>query len=277
MNCMGPVIFTYGVLLVQQLAAVATLAAVPIGRPGSESARPLLAVVTWNMDAGRGDLARLMADLESGALSGSRPEHFVVLLQEALEPAPATALPCRSCSSLFLAVRENDGRMQGNAIISSLKLGDRLAIPLPSARQVRNALAGTIVLDGPQLFVASAHLENRAAWWKSLFSDIGRGRQADALVRALPAGPGILGGDLNTWLGRQERAWQVLSRRFGDTPEFAKTATFRERLVLDHLLFDVPEGWEASSAVVADTYGSDHHPVLGLVFAASGSSRAGAR
>ena len=46
--------------------------------------------------------------------------------------------------------------------------------------------------------------------------------------------------------------------------------TFHDRLVLDHLFFDLPDGWVAARQVIANRYGSDHHPVLGLVFAADG-------
>jgi hypothetical protein len=42
--------------------------------------------------------------------------------------------------------------------------------------------------------------------------------------------------------------------------------TFRDRLVLDHLFFDLPDGWRAERRVVADRYRSDHHPVLGLLY-----------
>ncbi len=50
----------------------------------------LLCVVTWNMHAGRGDLARLVTDLESGSLSGGRPSAYLILLQEAVDaPVPS--------------------------------------------------------------------------------------------------------------------------------------------------------------------------------------------
>jgi hypothetical protein len=50
--------------------------------------------------------------------------------------------------------------------------------------------------------------------------------------------------------------------------------------VLDHLLMELPAGWGVARKVVADTYGSDHHPVAAEVFAAasaSASSRTAAR
>ena len=90
--------------------------------------------------------------------------------------------------------------------------------------------------------------------------------QAQALLQSLPDGPGIVGGDLNTWLGPEEPAWRLLLDRFDDTPSEALTPTFRDRLVLDHLFFGLPDRWEAAQQVVAERYGSDHHPVLGVVF-----------
>jgi hypothetical protein len=42
--------------------------------------------------------------------------------------------------------------------------------------------------------------------------------------------------------------------------------TFRGRLTLDHPFFDLPEGWRAHRTVAADRYGSDHYPVVGLIW-----------
>ena len=110
-------------------------------------------------------------------------------------------------------------------------------------------------------------MENRVSWLKGgLLSDTARGRQAEALLRALPPDePGIVGGDLNTWLGVHEPAWQVFRRRFPDTPAELLEPTFRDRLVLDHLFFDVPAGWQVTRRVLHDRYGSDHHPVIGVL------------
>jgi hypothetical protein len=49
--------------------------------------------------------------------------------------------------------------------------------------------------------------------------------------------------------------------RFPATPDKPEP-TFRDRLVLDHLFFDVPDGWVVTRRVIKDQYGSDHHPVL---------------
>ena len=120
------------------------------------------------------------------------------------------------------------------------------------------------------MFVVSAHLENRLGGLKGLFSDAARERQAEALIDALPAAEhGIVGGDLNTWMGPQEPVLRVLARRFLDSPGVMRAPTFRGRLVLDHLFFDLPEGWRAFTRVMPQTYGSDHHPVVGVISAGS--------
>ena len=111
------------------------------------------------------------------------------------------------------------------------------------------------------LFVVSTHLENRLGWLRGLFGDRARGRQADALLQALPQGHGIVGGDFNTMLGRNEPAWRAMLGRFPDGPDRPEP-TFRDRLVLDHLFFDLPDGWVVMRRVIRDQYGSDHHPVL---------------
>jgi endonuclease/exonuclease/phosphatase (EEP) superfamily protein YafD len=81
----------------------------------------------------------------------------------------------------------------------------------------------------------------------------------------LPAGPGIAGGDLNTWLGPDEPALKVFATRFPDTPTARLQPTVRDRLVLDHLFFDVPDGWQVSRTSLRDYYGSDHRPVVGII------------
>lgn len=208
------------------------------------------------MHAGRGSLDDLL-DHVSGPL--------VVLLQEANEDDVRRASERRRLSFFFAPVREGPEISRGNAIVATMPLLNPRRIPLPRVRQPRNAVAADVELGRMRLFVASAHLENRVSWWRGgLFSDGGRGAQARALIAALPEGPGILGGDMNTWLGTQEPAWLAFRQRFADTPS-ALQPTFRDRLVLDHLFFDLPEGWRATAAVDMQSFGSDHHPVIGAL------------
>ena len=221
------------------------------------------------MDAGRGDLPRFISDLEAGRLTPGRAEHVALLLQEAVAAQTAELnelVRVRKWQLIFEPVGFDGPRTRGNAIISSRPMENQRAVSLPRERQPRGAVAASIDLAGEQVFLASAHLENRVSLWRALFSDIARRRQAEALIDSLPEdGFGVLGGDFNAWLGPNEPAWRVLLDRFDDTPEVMRTATFRDRLVLDHLLFDLPPGWRAMTAVSRDRYASDHHPVIGSV------------
>ena len=240
----------------------ATFACVRV-RPAIVPSGPvLLAVVTWNLNAGRGDLARLVTDLSSGRLTKAPLADYVLLLQEA-SPDTGRDFP----HVFFSAVWRSPARTSGNAILSTRPLADTRVIALPQERQPRAAVAASLDVGGERLFVVCAHLENRLAWLlPGVFADNARGRQAEALLAALPAGYGIAGGDMNTILGPNEPAWRRLLERFPDTPE-RPTPTFRDKLVLDHLFFDLPDRWMATREVLADPYGSDHHPVLGLIHA----------
>jgi len=236
-----------------------------------------LAIATWNLHAGRGDLRRFQYDLASGTLTGGVPSDYVILLQEDVEPASSNTAPlgehtARAVAELnglsyFVApVRGDARRTTGNAIISTRPLLNPRIVALEQERQPRGAITATIRLGAASLFIVNVHMENRVAWWRALFSDTARGEQATALLRQLPAtGDGILGGDLNTWLGPNEPAWREMLKRFPDTPREAPQPTFHDRLVLDHLFFDLPDGWNVTRRVSKDAYGSDHHPVIAAV------------
>jgi endonuclease/exonuclease/phosphatase family metal-dependent hydrolase len=247
---------------------VASAACVP-PRPTLAPSGPVpLAVITWNMNAGRGDLPRLLDDLSSGRLTRAPVREYVVLLQEAAEggEADVAAVARRRGLTVFFGAVRRGPRASGNAILASTALDETRVIELPRERQPRAAVSARVEVAGERLFVASAHLENRLGWLRGLFGDGARRRQATALLAALPpAAPGILGGDMNTMLGPDEPAWRAFLERFDDTPADRPEPTFRERLVLDHLFFDLPDGWTAMRRVVEDRYGSDHHPVLGVV------------
>ena len=222
------------------------------------------------MHAGRGELARLVDDLASGQLTGAPPGDFVLLLQEVVIDRGHELKPRigeRALATVYAPVRTTPTRTSGNAIVSTLALANMRIIELPWQRQPRSAIEAQIDIDHHQLFVVCAHLENRISFWRGgLFSDTARRRQAEALLAALPpSGAGIVGGDFNTWLGPNEPAWRTLLRRFPDTPAGRSEPTFHDRLVLDHLFFDLPDGWQVTRRVVSDRYGSDHHPVLAVI------------
>ena len=169
-------------------------------------------------------------------------------------------------SVFFAPVRGDERGMSGNAILSTRPLHDPRILPLQRERQPRGAVAATIMLDAATLFVVDVHMENRVTWWRALFSDMARGEQARALLEQLPAHDhGILGGDLNTWLGPREPAWRAMLRRFPNAPRDPPQPTFHDRLVLDHLFFDLPAGWVVRRRVINNAYGSDHHPVVATI------------
>jgi endonuclease/exonuclease/phosphatase family metal-dependent hydrolase len=221
------------------------------------------------MNAGRGDLARFIDDLSSGRLTDGPTRDFALALQEATRNGDRDALApanARKLAVFFSPVYSSPDRTSGNALISTLALTDTRVIALPRERQPRAAVAATIEVAGEPLLVVSVHLENRISWLRfGVFADRARARQAEALIAALPTGHGIVAGDMNTTLGPSEQAWKILLTRFPDTPAARSQPTFRDRLVLDHLFFDLPDGWFATRTVVADRYGSDHHPVLGTI------------
>ncbi len=225
------------------------------------------------MRAGGGDLSRLAEELSSGRLTRSPVKDVVLLVQEATERSVRDAAAASGrgpLSMFFVPVRRGPLQTTGNAILASTPLADARAIDLPRERQPRTAAVAMVNVAGQRWFVVSVHLENRLGWLRGLFGDRARKRQADALLSALPAiGHGILGGDLNTMFGPGEPTLQALLDRFADTPRAAPQPTFRDRLTLDHLFFDVPDSWAVERRVLEDRYGSDHHPVLGVVVAAT--------
>jgi endonuclease/exonuclease/phosphatase family metal-dependent hydrolase len=230
--------------------------AYPIPQP--VPTRPaILTVITWNMHGGRGDLRRLVGDLEAGRLTGSTPRDYLLLLQEFVDRDDAVRSTSRALTLFASPVRG----ASSNAIVSTIALSETRTIDLPRERQPRAAVAATVRVDSESLFVVSTHLENRLGWLRGLFGDRARGRQAAVLLRELPGGHGVVGGDFNTMLGPDEPAWRAMAKRFPDTPEQPEP-TFRDRLVLDHLFFDLPDGWRVTRRVIDDQYGSDHHPVL---------------
>jgi endonuclease/exonuclease/phosphatase family metal-dependent hydrolase len=258
-----------GALVACWLAGCAAIR-VPVPPAAPPAGRQVLAVVSWNMHHGSGNLSRLVADLTRGPVAATAAG-YVFLLQEATTGGTRDTLAESAAlgfTTHFSPVRQRKRQFTGNAIATTLPLTATRVIPLPRARQPRSAVAAAIAVDGIELFVASVHLENRVGWTRGLlFSDGARGRQAETLIAALPpASPGIVGGDMNTWLGPSEPAWRTLFARFPDTPPRPEP-TVRDRLVLDHLFFDLPDGWTATRQVLPDSYGSDHNPVLGLLYA----------
>ena len=263
------------------------------------NANGLTAVVSWNVNVGAGDLSAFVADLKAGEWSdGQRVEHFVLLLQEALRtgdtvpPRRASQAGARrllrppgvdivrfarefGLSLLYVPSMRNGldasapAEDRGNAILSTLPLLAPAALELPFARQRR--VAALAVLGGVRneepLGVASVHLDpfvgaNRL--W--VFGAAGaRGRQARAIADVLqPLGSVVVGGDFNTWLGTSEPALREMTRVSGQAAH-ARQPTYGSGAVLDYLFFRTPASWRATYERAADTYGSDHYPLVGWI------------
>jgi endonuclease/exonuclease/phosphatase family metal-dependent hydrolase len=271
-----------------------------------------LAIVSWNVHEANGDVDTLVAQLRRGDFTGGEPiDQFVLLLQEAVRhdrtvparvpsgyPVPR-AIAGRSGDagvSRFAAagfavlyapsMRNGNGsgvgeaEDRGNAIVSTLPLGEPRLIELPLEHQRRVAIAastrGRTHSGGEwRLDLVDVHLDTALAWLhRGPFA--ARRRQAAALMAALdgPArrgdagGPMILGGDLNTWMGDEEPAVRLLREAFPGTPAAGPVATWRGPLgvhaTLDHLF---ARGAIVASPVVRlpSRFGSDHFPLLTTV------------
>jgi endonuclease/exonuclease/phosphatase family metal-dependent hydrolase len=222
-----------------------------------------LAIVTWNVHAGFGDVRELIRRLQSGTYTGGeRIEHFVLLLQEAYRrdggvPARTSVrlhLPSRvggrnlgkrgadidrfvrdqRLSLLYVPSMRNGGgpdapEDRGNAIVSTLPLDSPAVIELPFEHQ-RRAVALAAVEgrtrsgSGWRLGVVDVHLDTALALSRG-GPLAARRRQAAALVEALAAtlDDRVLGGDFNTWLGSREPALKVLRQAFPDGDDRATT------------------------------------------------------
>lgn len=257
-----------------------------------------LVVLTWNAHLFEGDLRGLIADLRDGHLTGGRPvRRFVLLLQELFRRGPEVPPFARDSRSAFAitggdertpdargyaatlglsmlyvpsmrngsAVRED----RGSAIVSTERLDALFAVELPLERQRRVAVGASIDVGTPEgpnrLHLVSAHLEplsSPASLW--IFGSP-RPRQLGALLRVLPTGATVLGGDLNTiQAGAAEEVYSIAREWSRSLLDEDPRGTHRMGR-LDYLFFRLNDGWTASTTRVEDKYGSDHHPVLGRI------------
>jgi endonuclease/exonuclease/phosphatase family metal-dependent hydrolase len=241
-----------------------------------------VAIVSWNLHVGRGDVRRLVTDLRHGRLgTGAPPDALVLLLQEAWrgdgrEPRDIVRVARELGLGLYYVPSVPNARQRtaapddrGTAILSSLPLGDLQALELPFERQRRVAVRATLGALGPAgpwtLRVLSVHFENRAgrrrAWLRSRAARV---RQAEALAAALPAsGATVLGGDLNTWSGR-ERSVEILASHFDPWRDEDRRPTFGTTR-LDYLFKRLPARAQMTYRTLDDRYGSDHAPLVGLL------------
>ncbi|HTK30057.1 MAG TPA: endonuclease/exonuclease/phosphatase family protein [Vicinamibacterales bacterium] len=261
-----------------------------------------LAIVTWNIHEGAGDLHALVDWIRQRA--GGEAD-VVVMLQEAMRrgdgvppdvpagahsprriapsPVPAPGIAAAAAReglwTAYVPSMRNGGQGgsdredRGCAVLSSLPITAVRAIELPWVSQRRVAVAATIEArrEGRSwpLTAVSVHLDNRP----------GRGVQAAALARLLGSlqgsGPMMVGGDLNTWWGRRERAVSEIDRVVPLAAACEGRATFRFGRRLDHLFTSLPAASRARCEIPAGSFGSDHRPVV--LFAGPGSLSGRAR
>jgi endonuclease/exonuclease/phosphatase family metal-dependent hydrolase len=258
--------------------------------------------VSWNTKLGHGDVTRLLTELRASApdaevvlllqevfrkgpevpTSLARGSRFAGKLggdersppREEIERSAARA----GLHLYYVPSMRNGGPVgsdedRGNAIVSSLPLSEFGAIELPFERQRRVAVAATVSIPSNagtvwRVRVVSAHLDTmgglRRGWLAG--SAFARTRQARALVDYLRTEKSVvLGGDFNTLLGFQERAYEEVLRAFPGTHVTDGRATFAGLLRLDHLFFRLPNGWRSEFRRARERYGSDHYPLVATI------------
>jgi endonuclease/exonuclease/phosphatase family metal-dependent hydrolase len=192
-----------------------------------------------------------------------------------VEVARRTALHAYYVPSMRNGRGAADPEDRGNAILATLPLAGFTAIELPLERERRVAIsadvAGTTTAGTPwRILLVNLHLDPRSSWSR-IHRSFGAGRagQVDWLLEALRGDEdyAVLCGDFNSWVGgAKEPALRTLSERL-----FLPGTLFGQPiptlpvlgLTLDHLLYRLPSGATAETRVLADTYGSDHRPLLG--------------
>lgn len=214
-------------------------------RPSGDSAFDValqdLAVVSWNMQGGGGDIDSLIQDVRRGRLHGTPRSSFVLLLQEAVRigadvperplagskvgkrvaPGPKgrrrqsiEEVAQRNGLHLFYVPSVRNGGIgdpaedRGNAILSSLPLDALEAIELPLERERRVAVAArirarTAAGDRLDVQVVNLHLDLRSSWGR-VHRSLGAARSGQArtaVERYSGDSAVVVGGDLNTWFG----------------------------------------------------------------------------
>lgn len=236
---------------------------------------------------------------------GRPVHHFVLLLQELFRRGPdvpvfsgnqRTAYAIRprdprapdvvelaqslGLSLLYVPSMRNGADMledRGNAIISSEPLRDPFAAELPLERQRRVAIGSSIDVRSPdgaaRLNLLSVHLEPLSAPSSLWVFRNPRTRQTAALLALLraprfepPHAAGtVVGGDFNTIQGGVDEDAYEHARRWSTSllDEDRRKTHYLGRI--DYLFFRLAEGWVGATRRIDETFGSDHHPVVGRI------------
>ncbi len=295
-----------------------TVPEAPFPRPAEGDS---LAVVSWNILIGGGDVPRFLQDvlgyscqLRSLGLTADF-SHFVLLIQEAyrrseevpdvaelfqfppriVPESPPAGWPdivelARHCGlALYYAPSQRNGpetldgerEDKGNAILSTLPLGDPIAIELPFEAGRKVAIGATVGGPGPtQLRIVSVHLDVASTLYRTLTrANTARLRQSLGLLEALalvetrgaavrPCGQlphpvaTVTAGDFNTWSAGESAIDQMRSC-FPDSPPWDGNSTYRA-FPTDFIFFrrggkGSVRYLEGSERRVEERYGSDHH------------------
>jgi endonuclease/exonuclease/phosphatase family metal-dependent hydrolase len=173
---------------------------------------------------------------------------------------------------------------RGNAILSTEPITDFSAIELPFERQRRVAAAASLRLRGSvgeawALRLASVHLESTASAKRlRVLAQEPRRRQVAGLLSVLPpALPMVVGGDFNTWFGYLDRSYKAMASAMPDIEVTDRRPTFARFVRLDHVFSNLPDGWTAMATRLAESFGSDHYPILARVRAPGTPPVAGPR
>jgi endonuclease/exonuclease/phosphatase family metal-dependent hydrolase len=250
--------------------------------------------VSWNVHVGNGDVRAFVRDLTSGAHTGGRAVgHYVLMLQEAVRtsgvpplapdasgaariaphapphPVDIVAISRELGLSLIYVPSMRNGASphdpaedRGNAILSTLPLSEPVAVELPGERQRRVV----IIAKAATISLAVVHLDalggarRLRVFWTPWMRDV----QVRSAAATLPDGPLVIGGDLNTWHGRDEFAARFLDREVGVTPLTVDRVGLGLR-VLDYMFFRAGPDRRARYHQVESLYGSDHRPLVGWV------------
>ena len=250
--------------------------------------------VSWNVHVGSGDVRAFVRDLTSGVHTGGRAvSHYVLMLQEAVRTGGVPPLTPHASGAARIAphapphpvdiveisrelglsliyvpsmrngASPNDpAEDRGNAILSTLPLSEPVAVELPGERQRRVV----IIAKAASISLAVVHLDalGGARRLRVFWTPWMRDSQVRSAAAVLPDGPLVVGGDLNTWHGRDEFAARFLDRQVGVTPLTVDRVGLGLR-VLDYMFFRAGADKRARYRQVERLYGSDHRPLVGWV------------
>ena len=285
----------------------------PVFLEGRRTTTPVtrLAVLSWNVHVGGGDVEHLVRLLRRGVLTAGQPiDHFVLLLQEVHRsgdavprdvdlgvgiPSPIRPSPPAGRRQDIVSVAEQLGLSlyyvpsmrngpplltsedRGNAILSTLPLDGLTAVELPFERQRRVAAVAsvevpTVASTPTRLTLVSVHLDNLAGPRHGwVVTGPARRRQAAALLKAVPSAEPVV-------LAGDLNTWFGFQDAAYRELARALPVEARDRratfgpLRLDYVCLRLPTGWSASTVRLDSSYGSDHYPLLTMLQVEAGSN-----